>query len=455
MEGATADEAFDLQRRAAEQLLRSGHMDEGRAVLSAVLAPVGLRLPETPRKAVRSLLFQRAKLRLRGLGFALARAESDIPPALLERVDACWAVSIGLAGVDVVRGAEFQTRHLRLALDAGEPYRIARGFALESMSSACESGPEGIRARALRERAHELAEALGHPHARGMVAMATGYIAYADGRWEACTRAFEQAIAIFREHCSGTAWEIAFSQVFALAGLWYRGELGEMRRLAPAWLADARARGDLYGATSLGTRFMPKLSLAADAPDAAPNDARGDLRSERSSSGWHVPHCFAQFAETEAHLYAGDGGAAWECMEVTWRELESSLLFRAAPLLSLGRYLHGQSALAAMDSGGGARSSGVAERDVAAFEAENAPLPVRRRGRAYCGPGICAERGGDPRLEAAIALFVARRGAAARRARDDALRGGREEGRRGTLLGGGGRGRRSSRRWTGFWRNAG
>jgi hypothetical protein len=331
------------------------------------------------------------------------RAESAIPPEVLKRADACWAVSIGFAGVDVVTGAEFQTRHLRLALDAGEPYRIARAFALESMSSACEIGPAGVRARMLCAKAHELAERLGHPHARGMVAMASGYIAYADGRWEPCTSAFESAIAIFREHCSGTAWEIAFSQVFALAGLWYRGELDEMRRRAPLWLTDARARGDLYAATSFGTRFIPKLSLAADEPDAALRETREAI-ARWGQGGFQVPHCFAQLAEAEACLYAGDGIAAWQCMDAVWKKLESSLLFRAAPLLSIGRYLHAQSALAATDRGVGDLLA-VAAHDAATFEQEKAPLPLAWA--SLLRAGIHA-RGRDPIGAAALYEEAAR-----------------------------------------------
>ena len=397
-EGASAERVFDLQRRAAEQLLRSGHMDEGREVLEAVLGAVGLSYPESPEQAVRTLLLHRGQLLLRGFEFA-PRDESAIDPSILKRADACWAVSIGLAGIDVVRGAEFQTRHLALALDAGEPYRIARGLALESMSSACESGPEGLRARLLCDRAEQLTARLDRPHARGMVAMAKGYIAYADGRWEACTTQFERAISTFREHCTGSAWEIAFSQIFALAGLWYRGDLHEMRRRAPFWLADARSRGDLYATTSFRTRFMPKLSLADDDPEAALRETREAI-AEWGQSGWHVPHCFAQFAEAEVFLYTGDALPAWRCMSETWTALESTLLFRAAPLLIIGRYLHGQCALAAMDRGALDLAS-VVLTDAEEFERKNAPLPGAWASLLRAG---LAARGREP--EDAVALYA-------------------------------------------------
>ena len=51
----------------------------------------------------------------------------DLAPAELMRIDICWSAASGLALIDTVRGADFQTRHLLLALNSGERYRIARG----------------------------------------------------------------------------------------------------------------------------------------------------------------------------------------------------------------------------------------------------------------------------------------------------------------------------------------
>jgi len=125
--------ALKLRQRAAELLLVSGHIDEGVRVLETVLNHVRMRLAPTPQRALASLLWNRARLRARGLGFVERKAE-ELSEAQLLKIDACWSVGVGLSLVDIIRGADFQTRHVILALDGGEPYRVARALAMEAGS---------------------------------------------------------------------------------------------------------------------------------------------------------------------------------------------------------------------------------------------------------------------------------------------------------------------------------
>jgi tetratricopeptide (TPR) repeat protein len=140
--------ALELQQRAGAQLLMGGHVKEGLAVFEKVLEAAGFKLPKGPRSALISLLLRRGWIWLRGLDFTPREADT-IPEADLHRIDLCWSVAAGLGVVDLIRGAEFQSRHLLLALRAGEAYRVARAMAFETVQTATRGGPAITRAREL------------------------------------------------------------------------------------------------------------------------------------------------------------------------------------------------------------------------------------------------------------------------------------------------------------------
>ena len=76
---ASPSEALDLRRRAADQLLRSGHIDEALATFRVVLRAVGVDMPGSAIHALAALLVRRAQVRLRGLGYR-ERPEARISP---------------------------------------------------------------------------------------------------------------------------------------------------------------------------------------------------------------------------------------------------------------------------------------------------------------------------------------------------------------------------------------
>ncbi|HEX2670772.1 MAG TPA: AAA family ATPase, partial [Polyangiaceae bacterium] len=103
---APRDRAIELSRLAAEHYLKGGRDLEGLAELRVVLAAVGLAYPESSNAAFGSLLYHRARLRLRGLSFTQTTVERCAAHDLT-RVDVAFSATAGLAMVDVVRGADF------------------------------------------------------------------------------------------------------------------------------------------------------------------------------------------------------------------------------------------------------------------------------------------------------------------------------------------------------------
>jgi hypothetical protein len=324
--GATRPRALELRRLAAEQYLFSGHLDEGRAVLRAVLEAVGLSFPEHPVRAVAELLARRAQVRLRGLSFRERPADA-IPEEELLRIDVCWSVSIGLAMIDPVRGGIFQARHLLMALDAGERFRVARAVAVEVPFSATAGSKARRRTRRLTARGRALAARAGRAYTHGLLASSSGGAAWLEGRWAEALEREEEALAILRRRCTGVAWELSSSTIVLLDVLWRMGRLEELFERCPSVVADAASRGDLLLEIYLRIKFRALEHLAAGRPEAAVREAQ-DALARWSRERFQLLHYWELFVRVESQLYRGRASVAREQLDAAWPALEGSQLLR-------------------------------------------------------------------------------------------------------------------------------
>ena len=324
--GATAEEELDLRRRAAEQFLRSGHVDEALPTVERVLADVGLRIPSTPALSVASLMFQRAKLKLRGLGFT---ERHDVPTGELRKIDVCWALGNGMGGVDVIRGADFQARHLLLALRAGEPYRIARALAWEGVLSAMEGGKAGHgRAATISAEAMVVARRNGNPHGLAWATAAEAICRFCAAKWRASRVTSEESITLFREHCADIGWEVGSMEMwFLLPAMRWAGDYAPLVRRAAACAKEAAERGDLYTAIGVRTHVLPHVHLMADRADEAAEEG-GEAIREWSQDRWLTHHGCNAMTQAHAALYAMHLGKALEGIEHDARRMERSLQSR-------------------------------------------------------------------------------------------------------------------------------
>lgn len=376
---AAADAALERRRRAAMQFLVSGHIDRGLETLQEVLAGVGMSLPGTPRRALVSLLWRRARLRLRGLGYREADP-AEIDPAALRKVDVCWSAGVGLSVVDTILGADFQARGLLLSLAAGEPSRIARALAMEAAHAASTGGSNRRRTERLLETAEALARRVEHPYALGMVTLARGVSAYLEGRWKPAQAQCDEAEAIFRDRCTGVVWERNTADAFSLWGLSHQGEAGELSRRWPILLAQALDRGDLYAAMNLSSYLMSIVRLAADEPARAREELAA-TNARWSRRGYHVQHNDALWAAVQIELYDGRGREAWRLLDESWPALRRSLLLRVQFIRTSMRFLRARAAIAAAaeirptDPSEARRLLAVAGADAKALAREKMPCP--------------------------------------------------------------------------------
>jgi hypothetical protein len=338
--GAAGWRRIELQRRAAEQFLVGGHIDEGLDVIRDVLRALHMRLAPSPLAALAGLVWRRARIRWRGLAF-VARDPDHIPADRLLRIDTCWSVATGLALVDQVRAADFNTRHVLLALEAGEPYRVARALALEAGFLSCSGNLR--MAAACADRAAGLAGGSGHPHAEALSALSGGMSALLSGEWKRASALCDRALAVLREHCSGATWEMNCAEIFLLGALLFQGDIHEVSRRLPALLTDATDRGHRFFETELLTR-MNLVWLAADQPDEGERQAI-EVMEGWSHDGFHGQHYSQRLARIQTELYRGDAEAAWRLVDDAWPALARTMLLHIQFVRIEASYLRARAAL--------------------------------------------------------------------------------------------------------------
>lgn len=379
--------AMELERRAAEQLLRSGHIDEGVEVIRSVLYALGMGFPASPEEARRSLDERRAALDAHGHAFDERAAVADDPQALA-RLDVCWSVGNGLGGVSPIVGADFHARHVELALRSGDVARVARALAWGAILAAMEGGDGARRAEALAEQAEAMAERAEHAHALGWSVAAAAVTAFCEGQWRRASQLCEYGAALFRERCVDIAWELGELEVrWHLPARAYRGELDVLADRAAQAAREAAARGDRYNLTNVRTALLPLVHLAHDQPAEARRSVAEGLAAW-SSSGFHLQHANAALSLALVNLYEGDAARAHAGLTALRRSLDAAQFMGMLTVRAPWHHRRGVAAVAAA-----AATTGPA-RQALLRDAIRSARALRAEGREWTeGLALCVAGG--------------------------------------------------------------
>lgn len=319
-------DSLKLRRRAAEEFFRSGHFDQGVVTLEPVLKTLGLRSSRVGLRARLVSYYFSLRLQLRGLSFR-ERSASEVPIEELELVDTCWTAVQGLGTAALMRGMDLQTQHLLLALRVGEPTRVIRALAHQTLHEAMQGSSNHGRAEMYQSLSISLAVKHGDPRLVGQALMASGMASFMQGRWRAAVNLLERAKCVFVDECVGVAAEIQQVNHNLLSGHFLLGHFDELERVHPGLLKDAEERGDLLAEANLKTGYALFHHLAKDHVETSRTHLARAMEIW-SSAEFHSQHWQAMVLEGAISLYVGEPEKAWESLERHWKRLKASRLLR-------------------------------------------------------------------------------------------------------------------------------
>jgi hypothetical protein len=401
--------ALDLRRRAAEELLISGHVERGMVAVEAVLAAVGIKLDRPQWRKLLNIAIAKVKVALRGFLRFTERPEDQIDRDLLTKIDACWTVVRGLGMLDLVRGEEFGARGWLYALEAGELSRIARAIAHRIGSAAAvEAAKDRRKILGWIAEMDAMVARLGRPDLVANASFCKGIVTYYWGGFEDALSNFEACRDLLLRTV-GSSWEANTSGAYSVMTMFYLGRLGPGLNRAKEVLAQAEARGDRWTETILNLGIPSNIWLAAGEVERVRRYSGANLE------GWPRGHLepmqqSSLIARAQLALYAGDGAAAFEVTQEFWASPWRRIpLQMAVPRLE-HCWLRGRAALMSL----GRRADRLAEaRRMAKHLAKTAPA-VARAPQLLLEAGIAAaigDRAGAVRSLEAAERAAARAGA--------------------------------------------
>jgi hypothetical protein len=333
--GAVAESSLDLRRRAAEQFLAGGHVDDGLGILVPLLDELRVGYPSTQRRAMLRTLGSLLRLRARGTHFR-RRSLDEIPRRTVLRVDVCYSAAKSFAIVDPARGIYFSVVGALLALAAGEPVRIGKTLALAGGALRSLGGRLGTWGQRLIEEVADLAERENDPYLTGMSATSMGPVHLVAGEWAEALECAERGVRLLTDRCRGVSFESAIGRMAALRAQEELGLMNEMQASAEEMLAAAQQAGDRYAeVTALLNLALPVLA-SGDVVGARTRAAQALDRWTRT--GFHIQHFYARRIEAYCDLYEGcPDGARARILEI-WPALRASFLLRV-PVSRVDAYL--------------------------------------------------------------------------------------------------------------------
>jgi serine/threonine protein kinase/tetratricopeptide (TPR) repeat protein len=236
---------LDLIRRAADNLLWTGHIEDGLQHLGDVMKQLGIRLPASRNGTIALLLSKRLQLSFRRGRYQSAKPAGSGDSEDLVKIDTLYGASTSLGMIDHLRGSLLQSQCLLWALRAGDEWRICRALAAEVGYLAVQAGKGPRAAEALGRDVLLRAERLGDNFLLGGARVGIGISHFFSGRFPAARTILAEALTYLKRE-SGAWWELNTAQFFHCLAQLNEGDFLSYAPSVKRIINRAERRNDAY-----------------------------------------------------------------------------------------------------------------------------------------------------------------------------------------------------------------
>lgn len=302
-QGSNVTTRFKLWRRAAEQLVLAGHLEEGIAELRLLLREIGERYIGNRLRALLSLLWTRTLLKLRWF-FWKETAEDKIDPLKLARIDIYQVVAEVLSMVDNILGASYQARRLLAALRAGEIKRIGHALVFEASFLFSQGRVRATdKGRRFLNRAGLIAKQHCIESLEIQCSVSSGMLKYFEGYLREASILLTEAESRLKRHSDGSRFILNNTRFLRLRVLRIMGDFEQIKKDYDTYLREAKRQGDKYMETNLNYLSSSAWVISGNVDFEAKNLSGVDLTPPQNA--YHLQDWYATVARAEIALYRG------------------------------------------------------------------------------------------------------------------------------------------------------
>ncbi|MET0285355.1 MAG: AAA family ATPase [Polyangiales bacterium] len=326
-ENTRGEDAIDLRRKAADELIASGYSSAGEQLARSLCAELGIEVPGSRGAAMLQFMLSQTRIRFSKFGGKLAGAPT--PRAEKQRLEMMQSLT-RMASINPVLGAWASNQYLLRAEAARDPVHLVRALALHAANTTTFTPANEARIASLYALAHQIAAPLARADLDGNLKAFEGTGMIFGRRMEAA-RATELLVQgrELLQSTRGVRYELDIANLYALQML--QEELTVEARRAAALVEEALVLGRIWGAAVIAPfSTLPRLAVG---------DASGVKRHLAITSElWdaHKPEemqwveiCFA-FGRTFWSNYHGEPEQAVRYLAQLWPAFERAPVYRGA-----------------------------------------------------------------------------------------------------------------------------